>query len=296
MDGCKTLCVLQLTPKFEQKWYSTINSLNIITESKNFTNECLYSREFTALFTPCRINLKIQSLSDHFAMKRSTRFLESTDLSNKAQTQIKVCGITRLEDAIHATQCGAHALGFIFYSPSKRNMKSEGVRSILENMPESVSSIAVVVNPDDELLDEIVSTVRPDFIQFHGDESPARCRDSGIPFIKAFRVRNADQLERAGDEYHDASALLFDAFVPDKVGGTGMTFSWDLLPSLSIPVILAGGLHSGNVRQAIEHVKPDAVDVSTGVEFSPGIKNKNAISEFIATVQTADQSEDSIVA
>lgn len=227
-------------------------------------------------------------------MKRSIRFLESTDPAKKARTQIKVCGITRLEDAVHASQFGAHALGFIFYSPSKRNMSSLAVRSILNNTPDSVASIAVVVDPDDDLLDEIVSTVRPDFIQFHGDEPPARCRISGIPFIKAFRVQNTEQLERAGDEYHDASALLFDAFVPDRVGGTGLTFSWDLLPRLTLPVVLAGGLHSGNVTEAIANVKPDVVDVSTGVESGPGIKNKQAISEFIAAVQSADQSVDEI--
>ncbi len=223
-------------------------------------------------------------------MKRSVRFLDSTGLTESVRTQVKVCGITRLEDAVHASQCGAHALGFIFYSPSKRNMNSWKVKAIKDKLPESVSSVAVVVDPDDQLLDEIVSVVRPSYIQFHGDESPERCREAGIPFIKAFRVRSAEQLERAGDHYHEASALLFDAYLPDKVGGTGLTFSWNLLPSFEKPVILAGGLHSGNVLRAIENVQPDAVDVSTGVEFSPGIKNRDAISEFFSAVQAADQS------
>ncbi len=223
-------------------------------------------------------------------MKRSVRFLDSSGPSESFQTQVKVCGITRLEDAVHASRCGAHALGFIFYSPSKRNMNSQKVKAIKDELPESVSSVAVVVDPDDQLLDDIVSVVRPNFIQFHGVESPERCREAGIPFIKAFRVRSSEQLEKAGEHYHDASALLFDAYLPDKVGGTGLTFSWNLLPSFEKPVILAGGLHSGNVVRAIESVQPDAVDVSTGVEFSPGIKNRHAISEFFSAVQTADLS------
>lgn len=222
-------------------------------------------------------------------MKRSVRFLDSSDLSESVRTQVKVCGITRMEDAMHASRCGAHALGFIFYSPSERNMSSRKAKAIKDNLPETVSSVAVVVDPDDKLLDEIVSVVRPSFIQFHGNESPERCRQAGIPYIKAFRVRSSEQLVNAGDKFHDASALLFDAYLPDKVGGTGLTFSWNLLPSIEKPVILAGGLHSGNVHHAIENVQPEAVDVSTGVEFSPGIKNRDAISEFFTAVQTADQ-------
>ena len=229
-------------------------------------------------------------------MKRSVRFLDSSSLSEGVQTQVKVCGITRLEDAVHASKCGAHALGFVFYSPSKRNMSSSKVKAITDHLSESVASVAVVVDPDDQLLDEIVSVVRPSFIQFHGNESPERCREAGIPFIKAFRVRSAEQVEKAGDIYHDASALLFDAYLADKVGGTGLTFSWNLLPSFEKPVILAGGLHTGNVLEAIENVQPDAVDVSTGVEFSPGIKNRYAISEFFSTVRSADQSVGSTAA
>ena len=223
-------------------------------------------------------------------MKRRVRFLESRGLPKQPQTQVKVCGITRMEDALHAANAGAHALGFIFYSPSKRNMTSEKVRSILDEIPESASSIAVVVDPDDELLNSIVSVARPDFIQFHGVESPERCRETGIPYIKAFRVQSSEQLETVSESYHDASALLFDAYVPDRVGGTGKTFSWNLLPSLDIPMVLAGGLHSGNIAEAIGRVEPEAVDVSTGVEVSPGIKDSGAITEFMAAVQLADQS------
>ncbi|MDE0309488.1 MAG: phosphoribosylanthranilate isomerase [Acidiferrobacterales bacterium] len=229
-------------------------------------------------------------------MKRSARFLDSGGPLDSVRTQVKVCGITRLEDAVHALQCGAHALGYIFYTPSKRNMTGPKVKAIKDELPEPISSVAVVVDPDDQLLDEIVSVVRPSFIQFHGDETPERCREPGIPFIKAFRVRSAEQLETVGDTYHDASALLFDAYQPDKVGGTGLTFSWGMVPSFDQPVILAGGLHSGNVLRAIEAVQPDAVDVSTGVEISPGIKNRQAISEFFSAVKVADQSVGSQVA
>ncbi len=223
-------------------------------------------------------------------MKQSARFLESCGSSVPVQTQVKVCGITRPEDAIHATHCGADALGFVFYPPSRRNVSSETVNEIREQLDRRVALIAVVVDPDDDLLDDIVSNARPDFIQFHGNESPGRCRESGIPFIKAFRVRNARQLKTVSDEYSDARALLFDAFVPDKVGGTGMTFSWKLLPETQMPTVLAGGLNLDNVAEAIGKVKPSAVDVSTGVEISPGIKDKQAITRFLATVHAVDQS------
>ena len=217
-------------------------------------------------------------------MKLFTRTPVFSDSSSQFRTQIKVCGITRIEDAIYAAQCGVDAIGLIFYSPSPRNVGSEQAKKIRQNLPESVASVAVVVDPDDELLNQIVEEVKPDFIQFHGNESPDRCQQSGLPFLKAFRVRSAALVEQAVGDYSSASAVLLDAYIPDKVGGTGQTFSWDLVPQLEMPIILAGGLDSSNIAQAIQTVNPVAVDVSTGVESSPGIKDNHAVREFVMTV------------
>ena len=217
-------------------------------------------------------------------MKLFTQTPVSSDSSSHFQTQIKVCGITRIEDAIYAAQCGVDAIGLIFYSPSPRNVDSEQAKIIRQNLPDTVACVAVVVDPDDELLYQIVEDVKPDFIQFHGNESPARCQQSGLPFLKAFRVRSAAMVEQAVGEYSSASAVLLDAYVPDKVGGTGQTFSWDLVPQLEMPIILAGGLDSTNIAQAIQTVNPVAVDVSTGVESSPGIKDNHAVRKFVMAV------------
>ena len=222
-------------------------------------------------------------------MDPTPRFLASEAIEGNRSTQIKVCGITRVEDAIFAAQCGVEAIGLIFYPPSRRNLSSTKAKTIRESLPSDVTSIAVVVNPDDDLLDAIVQDVRPTFIQFHGEESQSRCREAGIPFIKALRVRSVEQVRQAVDSYPEASGLLLDAYVKDKVGGTGKTFSWNYVPQIEKPVILAGGLHSKNIAKAIKKIQPTAVDVSTGVEFSEGIKNQAAIREFVDAVQAADR-------
>ena len=222
-------------------------------------------------------------------MVKSASFLKYEASVNQRSTQIKVCGITRLNDALNAVQCGVEAIGFIFYPPSPRNLTCEQARVIREKLPPSVSSIAVVVDPDDNLLTGIVDTVQPDYIQFHGNEPQERCMETGLPFYKAFRVNRDVPIARMTENYSEAKAILLDAYVPDQVGGTGKTFAWDLVPSLSLPVILAGGLHSGNVAEAIRQLQPRAVDVSTGVEDTPGIKNDEAVRDFVEAVRSADE-------
>ena len=222
-------------------------------------------------------------------MVNAFRFLDPNSMAGSHTTQIKVCGITRVEDALHAARCGAGAVGLIFYSPSGRNLTGAQAKAIRECLPPDVASVAVVVNPADELLEEIVHDVRPNFIQFHGNEPEPRCCEAGLPFIKAFRVRSSEQVTQGIEAYPKARGFLLDAYEKDKVGGTGRTFSWEFVPHAEKPIILAGGLHSGNISQAIHQVKPTAVDVSTGVEISEGIKNHAAISEFVAAVQAADE-------
>jgi len=221
-------------------------------------------------------------------MNQSVRFLESATSPTPYSTQIKVCGITRVSDALYAAECGVDAVGFIFYPPSPRNLTCEKAKAIRQQLPESVASVAVVVDPNDTLLNNIVELVQPDFIQFHGNESQQRCTQSGIPFYKAFRVNNSDRVKQSAQKYKNAQAILLDAYVPDKVGGTGKTFAWNLVPELQLPVILAGGLHCGNIADAIRTVKPHAVDVSTGVESAAGVKDCIAVRKFVEAVRKTD--------
>ncbi len=225
-------------------------------------------------------------------MNPHSRFLKFPDSTEQTKIQIKVCGITRAEDAIGVCQSGVDAVGLIFYDPSPRNLTCEQAKEIRQLLSENVSAVAVVVDPTDHMLENIVNKVRPDFVQFHGSESPTRCKDAGLPYIKALRVRASSQMEQAVYDYADASAVLLDTYDPNRVGGTGVTFSWDSVPELKIPLILAGGLHAQNVSDAIRLMQPRAVDVSTGVESNPGKKNVNAVQEFVQTVRNFERSRD----
>ena len=204
------------------------------------------------------------------------------------RTQIKICGITSTRDAGYAVEHGADAIGLVFYAPSSRNLTPGQAKLIRESLPDSVSSVGVVVDPVDELLEQVINTVGVDFIQFHGNESPERCRESGIPYIKALRVQSTGQIQQALERYTDAAAFLLDAYESERVGGTGRTFAWDMIPRIETPVILAGGLSAENVCDAIRQVGPTGVDVSTGVEISGGVKDRNAIHQFVSAVRSAD--------
>ena len=210
-------------------------------------------------------------------------------LSKSSNTHIKVCGLTRKSDVLQATRQGVGAIGLVLYEPSARNLSVEDAVELRNELPETVTAVAVVVDPDDHLLSRIVNEVKPDVIQFHGNEAPQRCREAGLPFFKTIRVQNSQSITEALDQYSEASALLLDTFDPNKVGGTGKTFVWDLVPSISKPLIVAGGLNKDNVGRAIQSLKPAAVDVSTGVESSPGIKNIKSIMDFVAAVRQADE-------
>ena len=211
-----------------------------------------------------------------------------SEADNRVRTQIKICGITSTHDAGYAVEFGADAIGLVFYAPSSRNLTPSQAKLIRDSLPDSVSSVGVVVDPVDELLEQVIETVGVDFIQFHGSESPERCRQSGIPYIKALRVQSTEQIHQALERYTDAVAFLLDAYETERVGGTGRTFAWDMIPRIAKPVILAGGLSAENVGEAIRQVNPDGVDVSTGVEISGGVKDRNAIHRFVSAVRTMD--------
>ncbi|KUM02904.1 phosphoribosylanthranilate isomerase [Chromobacterium subtsugae] len=197
--------------------------------------------------------------------------------------RIKICGITRAEDGAAAAALGADAVGLVFYPPSPRNVSLEQARAVIAALPPFVSVVALFVNPAREWVEQVLAACAVDVLQFHGEEEAEFCRSFRRPYLKAVRVRpGMDLLEWAG-RYPDARGLLTDAFVEGAHGGTGATFDWTLLPeALPLPLILSGGLDESNIVEAVRRVKPAAVDVSSGVEASKGIKDAARMAAFIS--------------
>jgi len=200
----------------------------------------------------------------------------------------KICGITRIEDALAAVEAGADAIGFVFYPKSPRAVTIEQAQRIIAQLPPFISTVGLFVNADREELKALLEVVHLDLIQFHGDETPEQCEGYGRPWIKALRVQAGDDIAASCALYDKASGILLDTFVAGVPGGTGETFDWALIPKqLSKPIVLAGGLTSANVSQAIAQVRPYAVDVSGGVEMSRGIKDHDKIRAFMSAVHGA---------
>ncbi|BBR53144.1 MULTISPECIES: phosphoribosylanthranilate isomerase [Pseudomonas] len=200
----------------------------------------------------------------------------------------KICGITRIEDALAAAEAGADAIGLVFYAKSPRAVDVRQARAIIAELPPFVTTVGLFVNASRCELNEILEVVPLDLLQFHGDETPADCEGYHRPWIKALRVRPGDDLHAACQHYAGARGILLDTYVPGVPGGTGEAFDWSLVPaSLSKPIILAGGLSADNVGQAIAQVRPYAVDVSGGVEQAKGIKDAAKIEAFMRAVKQA---------
>ncbi|MBK5012506.1 phosphoribosylanthranilate isomerase [Pseudomonas sp. S60] len=200
----------------------------------------------------------------------------------------KICGITRIEDALAAAEAGADAIGFVFYAKSPRAVDVRQARAIIAELPPFVTTVGLFVNASRCELSEILEVVPLDLLQFHGDESPQDCADHNRPWIKALRVRPGDDLQAACQHYAAAQGILLDTYVPGIPGGTGEAFDWSLVPAgLNKPIILAGGLSPENVGQAIAQVRPYAVDVSGGVEQAKGIKDAAKIEAFVRAVKQA---------
>ncbi|AFO46349.1 phosphoribosylanthranilate isomerase [Pseudomonas alloputida] len=200
----------------------------------------------------------------------------------------KICGITRIEDALAAAEAGADAIGFVFYAKSPRAVDVRQARAIIAELPPFVTTVGLFVNASRCELNEILEVVPLDLLQFHGDETPQDCEGYHRPWIKALRVRPGDDLEAACQLYAGARGILLDTYVPGVPGGTGEAFDWSLVPArLGKPIILAGGLSADNVGQAIARVKPYAVDVSGGVEQAKGIKDAAKIEAFMRAVKQA---------
>jgi phosphoribosylanthranilate isomerase len=205
------------------------------------------------------------------------------------RTRVKICGITSVEDGLTAARHGADAIGLVFHHPSPRYVTLERARAIALSLPPFVARVAVLVNQSISELNEIIRACRPDLLQFHGEESPNLCRGSGIPYMRAMRVRPGIDLLESLSPYDDAAGWLLDAYRPDLYGGAGETFDWGLIPEgTRRPIVLSGGLNSGNVGDAIRRLRPWAVDVSSGVESAKGVKDARLIAAFIAGVRDAD--------
>lgn len=197
--------------------------------------------------------------------------------------RVKICGITRVQDLHAACAAGADALGFVFYEKSPRNLSIEAAAGLVRALPPFVQSVGLFVNADPALIRRVLDAVPLDLLQFHGDETAADCVRHGRPYIKAIRVTADTDLLKCAADFDTARGLLLDAYVAGVPGGTGECFDWKLIPStLPTPVVLSGGLTSANVVAAVQQVRPWAVDVSSGVEVSKGIKDAHKIAQFIA--------------
>lgn len=205
------------------------------------------------------------------------------------KVRIKICGLTREQDIHHAVTAGADALGFVLYAPSPRAVTAEHAALLIQKIPAFVTTVALFVDESAEQVQRALEICPFDLLQFHGDESPEFCRQFNRPYMKAIRVRSADDIHRAVQQYPDAKALLLDAYVENLPGGTGQAFDWRLIPELSVPWVLAGGLTANNVADAVNQVKPFAVDVSGGVEASKGIKDKQKMKDFISEVRNVER-------
>jgi phosphoribosylanthranilate isomerase len=205
------------------------------------------------------------------------------------RTRIKICGITRADDLDAAVHAGADAVGFVFYPASARCVTVELAAELASRLPPFVTPVALFVNASSDLLQSVARAIPHVVLQFHGDESGEQCRAAGRPYIRAARMEPGFDLLNFTAQFPDAQALLLDAHV-EGYGGGGKVFDWSLIPrNVPRPVVLSGGLHAGNVADGILQVRPSAVDVSSGVEVSKGIKDPVAIRRFCDAVRRADE-------
>lgn len=204
------------------------------------------------------------------------------------RTRIKICGLTRADDVRAAVEAGADAIGFVFYPHSSRAVSVEQARELCAVLPPFVSSVGLFVNAEPAHVREVLHEVPLSVLQFHGDEEPDYCAAFARPWMKAARVRAGFDLLNYAARFAGASGLLVDAWV-EGYGGGGEVFDWSLLPAeCPLPLVLAGGLDPGNVGQAVEQVRPWAVDVSSGVEAAKGVKDRVLMEAFVAGVREAD--------
>lgn len=208
------------------------------------------------------------------------------------RTRVKICGITRPQDALLAVEQGADAIGLVFYPPSPRDVSLERAAEIAAVLPPFVTTVGLFVNADAETIAEVVAKVGIDLIQFHGNECPDYCAQHARPWMRAIRMKDDVDLLAEADRFRGARGLLLDAYRPGVPGGTGESFDWSRIPGeMTSRIVLAGGLSPENVADAVHQVRPYAVDVSGGVEAEPGIKDANKIARFMEAVRSGELSE-----
>ena len=205
------------------------------------------------------------------------------------KTAVKICGITRVEDALVAAGEGAHAIGLVFYKPSPRYLEPDAAAAIVRALPPFVTPVGLFVDATEQEVRSVAARSGVRLLQFHGSETAAFCERFDLPYMKAVRVSPEVDLLQYAHAFGSAKALLLDAFQEGLHGGTGAVFDWNLIPArLPLPVVLSGGLTPENVAEAIRRVRPCAVDVSSGVEAQKGIKDAQKIAAFVTGVRDAD--------
>jgi len=201
------------------------------------------------------------------------------------RTRVKICGITRPEDGAVASAAGADAIGLVFYPPSPRAVDIEQAVTIRRALPPFVTVVGLFVNASAETVVETAGRVHLDLLQYHGEETPSQCEAAGLPYMKAVRVNDDTDVSEVSRRFASAKALILDTHDYRLWGGSGRTFDWELVPAdIELPVVVAGGLTPANVADAILRLRPYGVDVSGGVEQSPGIKDAAKIIRFIEEV------------
>lgn len=204
--------------------------------------------------------------------------------------QVKICGITRTDDAVAAVEAGADAIGLIFYEGSKRFVNPEAAADIISNVSPYTSVVGLFVNADADYVETVLNHCPLSQLQFHGDETPEFCSSFNRPYVKSVPVSSAVKMSEIVTAHRNARAYLFDTQIPGEHGGTGKTFDWRLMPEKNIGHrVLAGGLNAENVEEAIRIATPNAVDVSSGVEVSPGKKDHDKLYRFIRAAKRADK-------
>lgn len=202
-----------------------------------------------------------------------------------ARTRVKICGITRVDDALAAGYAGADAIGLVFYPPSSRHVSADDAQVVTRAVDCFVTTVGLFVNPDADEVRRVLENVALDRLQFHGEESEAFCQQFGKPYIKALRAKTGVNFTELAASYPSAAGILVDSYKQGVAGGTGEVFDWQAIPrELRNHIILAGGLNPDNVAAAVRNIRPAAVDVSGGVESSPGIKSAEKIRAFIEAV------------
>ncbi|NOS87028.1 MAG: phosphoribosylanthranilate isomerase [Methylococcaceae bacterium] len=206
------------------------------------------------------------------------------------RTRVKICGFTNVDEAVFAAHLGADAIGLVFYPASPRNVDIALAATIVNALPAFTTTVALFVDEHEARIREVLAKVAIGCLQFHGDEPAAACRQYGKPYIKAIRVRPDTDIAALAEHYHDAAGLLLDAYHADAKGGTGLGFDWALIPQhCRLPIILAGGLSVDNAKLAVTTAQPYALDVSSGVEATKGVKDAQKMAAFIKQVHEGDR-------